>query len=117
MSLSDLTSFRCIIEAEQGESKLVVRSTTVIDQMDLAEMAVAFGEFSPITNQFSAIAHSVRMAHNKRLQDEYGPADEPACDTITKAAQPEYCDRSWHDGDCCEGSRRDYAACDTKAAQ
>lgn len=32
----------------------------------------------------------------------------------------EYCDRSWHDGDCCEGSRRDYAAKPgtiTKAAQ
>lgn len=71
--MSGTTSFRCIIEAEQGESKLVVRSTTVLDQMTLAEMAEAFGEFSEVTKQFSAIALSVRMTHRKRLEDEYGP--------------------------------------------
>lgn len=73
--MSDLTSFRCIIEAEQGESKLVVRSTTVIDEMDLGEMAAAFGEFSEVTKRFSAIAFSVRMTHKKKLEDEFGPVE------------------------------------------
>lgn len=71
--MSGLTTFRCIIGAEQGESKLVARSVTVLDEMSLAEMAEAFGEFSPVTQQFSAIALSVRMTHKKRLEDEYGP--------------------------------------------
>lgn len=67
--MSGLTTFRCIIEAEQGESKLVVRSAAVTEGMTLGEMADAFGEFSSVTDHFAKTAFDVRQAHNRRLNE------------------------------------------------